>query len=494
MAIGSQLRLPDSTDGLVYHHAAERLVSGEGLRFPYIWQYLSEPDSLEPVAFGYWMPLATFLGAASLWIFGGGLVAAMLPSILGVAALTALGYALAFRVTRDRSTSLLAAAVIPLYPWVLRWGLSSQAALASAVFGASSLLVVTAPGRRGFARVALAGVLAGLATLSRGDGVLVLGSAFVGLGAMAATDATGRRIRSGLVGLTRGAPALLLGFLLVMGPWYLRNLAEFGSASPPGASKALFIETAEDLYSIAKPLSLESYLDRVSERPASVLAHKLVATSKLVSNVITDFALLIPLCVLGVLSAWRAGSSAPLIMGFGYMGVLIAFYGLVGTEIGEASTRKSSLLTLPFWVGAAALGAQAIGDRRQRLAVLAVGLCLFGVLGARSVLKQRLRRSVDYTWIAEALPGERPVLMSRDPWRVWELLRWPSLQTPNDDLETILEVAERFGATYLYIDRRDRRPGLRAIYDDSEADPRFELLAVHGPEKLYRLSYLAPPP
>ena len=78
-----------------------------------------------------------------------------------------------------------------------------------------------------------------------------------------------------------------------------------------------------------------------------------------------------------------------MLAGLGYLLVLIAFYGLIATEIGEASTHKSGLLSLPFWAGAVAVGAGAIADRRQRLAVLAVGLCAFGVLGARSAMKRR---------------------------------------------------------------------------------------------------------
>ena len=466
-------------------------MAGEGLVSPYVWQYLSDPQSLRPPAFGFWMPLASFLVAASLGVFGDGVVAALLPSILGVAALTALGYALAFRLTGDRTRALLAAALIPLHPWVVRWGLSSQAALASAVFGAACLWMAVSARGRSPAWLAAAGACAGLAALSRGDGVLVLGCALLAVAVRAWRNAA--QPRRAALEFATGSAALCAGFLLVMTPWYLRNAAVFGSFSPPGASKALFIRTPEDLYSVTS-LDLRGYLELVLQAPARELFQRAIAVSRLVNNTIQDFALLIPLGVLGCISCWRARTAAPLAAGLGYLVVLIAFYGGIATEIGEASAHKSGLLSLPFWAGAVAAGAGAIGDRRQRLAVLAVGLCAFGVLGARSALKQKLRRSVDYTWIAESIGDAEPVLMSRTPWLVYELLGWPSLQTPNDRLDVIVEVGRRFGATHLHVANATRRPALREIYLGTRLDPRLELAAEHGTEKLYRLRYDGPPP
>lgn len=484
--MGSTLPLADSTDGLVYKHAAEQWLAGRGWTTPYVWQFLSDPVSLEPPAFGYWMPLASFLLAGSLGLFGDHVLAALLPSILGVAVLTGLGYALAFRLTRDRSSALLAAALIPLHPWVVRWGLSSQAALASAVFGSAALwLTVSAAGSRPL-RLVGAGALAGLAALSRGDGVLILGCACLGICALAWSR------RAGIVSLLGEGVALATGFAAAMGPWYLRNVAVFGSPTPPGASRALFIRSPEQLYSVQPP-DLAVSLAALREAPVHEAVHKVLAVARLVENSISDAALMIPLAALRALACWRTRKLPVLALGLGYLGVLIAFYGGIATEIGEASTRKSSLTCLPFWAGAVAAGAASLEDRRKRLVVLVVMLCAMGVAGTRFALKVQLRRDVDYAWIERAIGDERPVLMTRRPWLAHELLGWPGLQIPYDPVAVVLEIGERFGATHLHLSESSRRPALRDLYEGRASDPRFELVAESGTEKLYRLRYPASP-
>src|SRR3989304_4066346 len=58
-------------------------------------------------------------------------------------------------------------------------------------------------------------------------------------------------------GLARG------GFLLVMGPWWLRQLATFGSISPTSSSgAALWIRTISEWNSITAQPSLERFLDQ----------------------------------------------------------------------------------------------------------------------------------------------------------------------------------------------------------------------------------------
>jgi hypothetical protein len=79
--------------------------------------------------------------------------------------------------------------------------------------------------------------------------------------------------------------------------------------------------------------------------------------------------------------------------------------------------------------------------------------------------------------------------MSRKPWLVHELLDWPSLQTPNDAPDVVIATARRFGATHLHLANATRRPQLREIHMGLVHDPRFEVVAVHGTQKLYRLRY-----
>ena len=110
--------------------------------------------------------------------------------------------------------------------------------------------------RRSFA---LGGAAVGLATLARNDGIL-LGIPF----ALAFAAELWRRWRSSVRAVRIGwGPALACAalFVVVMAPWYLRQLAVFGSLSPSAASgRILWITDYRQLYSVTGNPSLSTFL------------------------------------------------------------------------------------------------------------------------------------------------------------------------------------------------------------------------------------------
>src|SRR5439155_1007149 len=111
---------------------------------------------------------------------------------------------------------------------------------------------------RGHARsFALGGLLVGLATLSRNDGLLVGAT----LGLTFLWDRV-RALRSG--GERRpaipvwAAVACFGLFLLIMAPWWWRQLEVFGQLSPSAASgKVLYIRSIDEWNSITTPATLD---------------------------------------------------------------------------------------------------------------------------------------------------------------------------------------------------------------------------------------------
>ena len=115
-------------------------------------------------------------------------------------------------------------------------------------------LWMTARGLKGSPRsFVLAGLLAGLATLSRTDGILVLGVVLLAF----AWDRTRGR---GVIPASAAVGAVA-AFVLVMAPWWIRQLAVFGMLSPSMASgKVLFIRSIGEWNSIATPATLDHLL------------------------------------------------------------------------------------------------------------------------------------------------------------------------------------------------------------------------------------------
>ncbi len=107
---------------------------------------------------------------------------------------------------------------------------------------------------------ALAGLLVGLASLARNDGFIV--GAAVGL--VFVWDRLGSWLRRTPARIPwRAALGCIALYLLVMGPWYVRQLATFGSISPTSSSGyALWIRTIDEWNSITAAPSLTKFLEQ----------------------------------------------------------------------------------------------------------------------------------------------------------------------------------------------------------------------------------------
>ena len=121
--------------------------------------------------------------------------------------------------------------------------------------------------RMGRGRSLVLGALAGLMHLARADGLLWLGVA--GLGrlfdlvegeGMFALKWLARKLISRQYLLR--ALVVVVGYLLVMSPWYWRNLQVFGSLFPPGGSRSLWVLDYNELYAYpASMLTVRRWLD-----------------------------------------------------------------------------------------------------------------------------------------------------------------------------------------------------------------------------------------
>ena len=150
---------------------------------------------------------------------------------------------------------------------------------------------------------ALTGLLVGLASLARNDGFLLgaaVGLLFLWDRWRAWRRATPPRIP------WRAAFACFGLFLLVVGPWYLRQLAVFGSISPTSSSGyALWIRTVEEWNRITADPSLGRWL---AQGAPTILTHMLGGLVAAIAQfvVIICSVVLVPFLIVG---AWRRRAS-----------------------------------------------------------------------------------------------------------------------------------------------------------------------------------------
>jgi hypothetical protein len=79
--------------------------------------------------------------------------------------------------------------------------------------------------------------------------------------------------------------------------------------------------------------------------------------------------------------------------------------------------------------------------------------------------------------------------MVRDTWDVYEGTGFKTVMVPNNDVNTIMFVAQHYGARYIVLPAERRQ--LDKIYHDDTPDPRFVFVAkVPGTDmKIYWLAY-----
>ena len=110
--------LPGYMDSDYYFGGGVQLARGNGFTELYLWNYLADPRGLPTPSHAYWMPLASILAAAGMWLTGQTTFAsARIGFILLAALVPPLTSLLAFRLTSNRAASLLSGllACFPIY-------------------------------------------------------------------------------------------------------------------------------------------------------------------------------------------------------------------------------------------------------------------------------------------------------------------------------------------------------------------------------------------
>ncbi|GIV82122.1 MAG: hypothetical protein KatS3mg051_1476 [Anaerolineae bacterium] len=216
--VALMLSQPGYTDAYYYYNAARRLVEGQGLTDPYLWTYFNAPDHLPGPSHTYWMPLESLVAALSMIVFGTTFRAAQLPSVLCYTGLVLLAFGVGRGLGGAVRHGWLAGLLLLFSGFYVPFWVTTDTFALYGLIGALALLSVARATERSQTRwYALAGALCGLAHLTRADGVLLL------LVALGAALTSGRS--DGWGAMARSTIAAVLAYLLVMAPWFVRNIS-----------------------------------------------------------------------------------------------------------------------------------------------------------------------------------------------------------------------------------------------------------------------------
>jgi hypothetical protein len=253
-AVAAFQSAPGYMDADYYYAGGLQLAAGRGFTEPFLWNYLDDPAGLPHPAFSYWMPLTSLLAALGMTLAGHhNWFAARLGFLALSAILPPLTAALSYSLTSRRDLALTAGLLAvfsgyyaPYLPVTDTFGLYM-------LFGALFFLIVNR--KSSIVNSLLLGLLAGLMHLARADGLLWLLMAFV-VAILILPKPSQRRALFTFYFLL----FTLFGYLLIMSPWLVRNLAVFGTPLAPGGSRALWLTRYDQLFAYpASPLTFASW-------------------------------------------------------------------------------------------------------------------------------------------------------------------------------------------------------------------------------------------
>ncbi len=488
---------PAYPDALYYANLGRELAAGGGFSVDYIWNFvevgggLPAEGALPIPSNAHWMPLAALVQVPFIWVLGPTPVASGLPFWLAAAAAAPLTWFIA----RDAGLADwqgAAAGLIVAVPAGLTPFLGQPDNFALFMLLGALALWLCARGYRGHRRsFAAGGLVVGLAFLSRNDGVL-LGVPF----AVAFLYDLLRRPRLSRIGW---APAFAsaAGFLLVVTPWLLRQLAVFGSVSPSSVGgRILFITEYRELYSVSSETTLTAFLD---QGLGAILESRLVGLWDAVRIFVASpmLVLLVPFLLIGIWTMRRSRDFGPW---FIYAVTLFLFTALVSAvHVPYGTFIHSAVALLPHAYLLAMTGVAAavvwIAARRPRWdgprASRNIGFMVVGVIiavGAYATLatidgwrrEQDGRAEVLATLAAVADPVDR--VMSPDAGAYQYHGDWAGIVTPDDPLPVVEEALRRYDVRWLALESDHITGGLEPVLrGDARPEWLSEPLVVAGP-------------
>jgi 4-amino-4-deoxy-L-arabinose transferase-like glycosyltransferase len=483
---------PSWLDAVYYYLGGAGLAQGRGLVDTYIWNYLPPPEAIVHPGFTYWMPLTSVVLSIPMSILGANYAAARVALVAMALGISLLSYGLTRHLGVEHRFALLACLLPPLGGWYGLYWASTDTFAPYTLVTALALFVLVRAGKHGTYHAVFAGAAIALAYLTRVDGILILGAAAIFL----------VMERQGWFRTVRTLGLILAGFLLVAGPWWLRNYAVMGGILPGNWLQAVLITDYNEIFSYDRAITLQTFLAQGWER---ILSLRLQVAGELLPH-IGESLVWLPFVLVGAIQARHSrlfrGAGIYLVVLFLAMSIVFPFPAT------HNSFRHSYAALMPFGYAAMVAGVVATarwlsqGLRRQVGAVwrgeaLTMGLGLlvllvFGILTAQIIAQDPLKGNREqYTWyrqVAAELPAGAVVAVSNAP-AYYYATGNQAISIPWGNWGSIRRAMQRYGVEYLVLQHTIRE--WSKVLSESDADRScFQPLptAAGGDIEVYRLS------
>jgi hypothetical protein len=494
VAVASFQSTPGYMDADYYFATGLQLAEGKSFTEPFLWNYLDDPVGIPHPSHAFWMPLTSLVAAFALriapgfefasaqWIFI--LLSAFIPY------LTAL---LAYEISKKKNLALMAAFFASFSGFYIPFLTTTDSFALYMIFGA--LFFIAFRIKSVSYRAVAWGVLVALMHLSRADGLMWLGVAVVGL--LLGKESAKSKVFSLAI--------LFSVYLSVMLPWFARNFSVFGAITVPGSSKMLWLTDYDQVFSYhSNQLTMQSWLN--SGWPA-ILDARWWAFKQNLNTLwgIQGQIILLPFMLIGSIVLAR---DARLWLGLmGWLATFVVMTAVFPFAGARGSFFHSGAALQPFlWVLASVGFERAIQwfSKLRRLdyqsiycfAQISLLVTMVFITGfsfwSRQIVVDPLSRVLKYEEIERVIllnGGQKlndAVILANPPGYFISSKR-SALALPDGNLQTVLQIAERYQAKYLVIEQGSVSKGLAYLLEQSVIPDGLLLLQEFDGAKVFMI-------
>ncbi|MCE5208844.1 MAG: hypothetical protein LLG42_11120 [Chloroflexi bacterium] len=511
------LHVPGYMDAEYYYMNGQRLASGKGFTEMVIWNYLDDPQGLPHASHTYWLPFTSLTAALGMFLFKNQqFIYAQIPFIAISACIPLITYKIGSSLYEDHRKAVFAG-ILALFPgYYLAYQVTTSTLGLYMLEGGLFFWLLLSINRSKLSRTRLLtsfvglGCIAGMMHLTRSDGILWLFvaasfSIYYGLLQKKAVLHASEKFSWAI----QLAGMVFLGYLLIMGGWFLHNGQEFGKIMPTGGTLTLWLQNYNQMFSYpASSLTLSEWL---KSGISSILSVRMKSS---LDNLMTLLAVegeivLLPLFILGLVDQKKFAETKSMLLlwllTFVMMSWVFPFAGMRGGFL------HSSAAFQPFIWALIPAGFEKFlqwGVRKrnwikgQAFSIFGIGLCVILAVFTMSIYYNKVigRDPVspawqanwnDYVQVEQAVKEEASdmasvIIVNNPPGYYLASGGRPAVVLPDGDEQALKLVAERFQAQFIAIDR-NTVDGLNHLYQEPASSDWIEYLFTVGDTRIYRI-------
>ncbi len=492
--LASFAQMPGHGDSAFYYTVAKNIANGRGPVIDYIVYFFSGLLPLPHYAGDFWNPTASYLIVIPMILFGKTIHAALIaPILIGIIPSIA-GFFAGKYFSGSIKIGALTGILTFFSPFQVWFSTTTEAIIFAGAFGAVSIYFMM----RGFKEPKyffLAALFTGLANLIRQDDILLLGTLVICILLASTTWKNKFILAAAVIGI----------HLLVLSPLMVMNYTELHVLFPSGPAKTAFLTTYEDFHSYGKEIDWQTLratfgiLGIISRRWHTavenlgqvdyfldpvfvVLFFVSLADALLIHRDKNKLLLLIPASLFAI-SEYVFYSTIAAFSGPGSLikslGILMPFICLLIVDFFANYLRPKSLLIGGTILLSIYAGYQ--GFQRNQSSTIYYN----GVYQEYKVVKSMILNDANQ----QGINTNDITVLARETWDVYEGTGFKTVMVPNNDVDTIVFVAQHYDARYILLPAL--RPQLDKIYNNTTPDPRFTLVGSvpNTDMKIFRINF-----